>query len=120
MKKLALVGLVIFTQLLVSCQRHVEPKTEAVRMPWYRWVCDSGAVVEWSYEDASKQRLQFRLDNSRQLSLFDKIHETELGVLYSDGTTGLRIKDNQGLVFWTSNDDIIGSNCTGSTFIPER
>lgn len=112
MKNLSLFSVMIFTTLLIgSCNYKSTLTLQPVNMPWHHWTCDSDAFIEWAYEDSSEKKVQLRIDDSRQLFSLSKIYETDIGILYSNGEIAFRIKDNSAIVFYTSNDEIIGRDC---------
>lgn len=103
MTKLA--SLVFAAQLLSACSS--QPSAPAA---WQHWVCDSGAELQWRFSDARFEQVDVRLGGD------DIVHRLSQepaasGMLYSDGRLSFHSKGEQGLVYWTANDDLIGSNC---------
>lgn len=110
MKILQLISLVISVIFLLSCT-HDETESVPVTIPNYQWTCDTGAVVEWKAEDLSANKIQLRLDNGQKLYILNKIYTTDIGTLYSNGELAFRVKNQTGVIFWATNDEIIGQNC---------
>ncbi|TBV01933.1 hypothetical protein DNK34_20090 [Pseudomonas dryadis] len=77
---------------------------------WTRWVCDSQAEVSWRFADSAHEQVDVRLGGS------DSVHRLSLepsgsGTLYSDGRLSFHAKGEEGLIYRTANDDLIGRGC---------
>lgn len=110
MKLLQLVSVIIASIVLTSCSHN---KTAAVATPQLeqQWTCDTGAIVNWWAEDQTATTIQLRLDGGEKLYILRKVYSTDIGSLYSNGELAFRVKDQTGIIFWASNDEIIGQNC---------
>jgi len=98
----ALFGLV----MLAGCAG----KDYADTQEWNRWVCDSQAEVFWRYADSTHEKVDVRMGGS------DVVHRLSQepagsGVLYSDGTLSFHTKGEEGLIYRTANDDLLGRGC---------
>ena len=74
---------------------------------WNRWVCDSQTEVQWRFANGSYEQVDVRLggdDIVRRLTQ----EPAASGVLYSDGQLSFHTKGEEGLVYWTATDDLIG------------
>ncbi|WP_312230693.1 MliC family protein [Pseudomonas sp.] len=85
-------------------------KDYADSQQWNRWVCDSQAEVFWRYADPAHEKVDVRMGGS------DVVHRLSLepsgsGELYSDGTLSFHAKGEEGLVYRTANDDLLGRGC---------
>lgn len=77
---------------------------------WTRWVCDSSAEVFWRFTDSSMEQVEVRLGDDR--SVYHLRQEPAgSGELYSDGRLSFHTQGEQGLVYWTVSDDLIGRGC---------
>lgn len=98
-------GAALVALLLAGCS--AQP---AAPEHWRHWVCDSQAEVHWRFADARFEQVDVRLggdDIVRRL-----VQEPAAsGVLYSDGQLSFHTKGEQGLVYWTATDDLIGRGC---------
>lgn len=77
---------------------------------WTRWVCDSQVEVLWRVANGSGQQVDLRLGGD------DIVHRLKQepsgsGALYSDGRLSFHTKGDEGLVYWTADDDLIGRGC---------
>lgn len=77
---------------------------------WTRWVCDSQAQVFWRFADSSMEQVEVRLNDDRTVYRLQQ-EPAGSGELYSDGRLSLHTKGEQGLVYWTATDDLIGRGC---------
>ncbi|MHA6492085.1 MliC family protein [Pseudomonas borbori] len=78
---------------------------------WTRWVCDSGAQVFWRFTDSEMERVDVRLGEKGAVHHL-KQEPSGSGELYGDGRLSFHTKGEQGLVYWTATDDLIGRGCT--------
>lgn len=76
---------------------------------WTRWVCDGQTEVLWRF--AGRQAsVDVRLGGSDMV--YRLLEEPSgSGVLYSDGQLSFHTKGEQGLVYWTAQDDLIDRGC---------
>ncbi len=77
---------------------------------WTRWVCDSQAQVFWRFSDRNMEQVEVRLNDDRTVYRLQQ-EPAGSGELYSDGRLSLHTKGEQGLVYWTVTDDLIGRGC---------
>ncbi|MGE8497371.1 MAG: MliC family protein [Pseudomonas sp.] len=77
---------------------------------WTRWVCDSQAEVLWRVADGSGEQVDLRLGGDDTVYRLTQ-EPAGSGVLYSDGRLSFHTKGDEGLVYWTANDDLIGRGC---------
>ncbi|NQD96797.1 MliC family protein, partial [Pseudomonas sp. CrR25] len=78
--------------------------------PWARWVCDSQAQVLWRFVDGDQEQVDLRLGGDDIVYRLRR-EPSGSGALYSDGRLSFHRKGEQGLVYWTANDDLIGRGC---------
>ncbi|PTS85113.1 hypothetical protein DBR00_04760 [Pseudomonas sp. HMWF032] len=84
--------------------------TQAPVDHWTRWVCDSQTEVLWRFADSSQASVDVRLGGSD--IVYRLLEEPSgSGVLYSDGKLSFHTKGEQGLVYWTVQDDLIDRGC---------
>lgn len=84
--------------------------TQAPVDHWTRWVCDSQTEVLWRFADSSQASVDVRLGGSD--IVYRLLEEPSgSGVLYSDGKLSFHTKGEQGLVYWTAQDDLIDRGC---------
>lgn len=100
-----LAGLTAMALLLAACSQQ-----RAAPEQWTRWVCDSQAEVLWRVADGKGEQVDVRLGGD------DIVHRLILepaasGALYSDGRLSFHTKGDEGLVYWTATDDLIGRGC---------
>lgn len=100
-----LAGFAAITLLLAACNSQPVAPDQ-----WNRWVCDSQAVVLWRFANGSFDQVDVRLGGG------DIVHRltqepAASGALYSDGRLSFHTKGEEGLVYWTANDDLIGRGC---------
>ena len=76
---------------------------------WTHWVCDSGAEVFWRFAD-DRDQVEVRLANDQAIHRLQQ-EPAGSGALYSDGRLSLHLRGEDGLVYWTANDDLIGRGC---------
>lgn len=105
MMKSRLAGLSAATLLLGACASQPEAPDR-----WNLWVCDSQAQVQWRFANGRFDQLDVRLGGD------DIVHRltqepAASGALYSDGRLSFHTKGEQGLVYWTETDDLIGRGC---------
>lgn len=77
---------------------------------WTRWVCDSQAQVFWRFSDRNMEQVEVRLNDDRRIYRLQQ-EPAGSGELYSDGRLSFHTKGEQGLVYWTATDDLIGRGC---------
>ena len=82
----------------------------AESQPWNRWVCDSQTEVFWRHADSEHEQVDVRLGGS------DEVHRLSLepagsGALYSDGQLSFHTKGEEGVIYRTANDDLLGRAC---------
>ena len=77
---------------------------------WTHWVCDSGAEVSWRFADDNREQVEVRLAADREIHQLRQ-EPAGSGALYSDGRLSLHLRGEEGLVYWTANDDLIGRGC---------
>lgn len=78
--------------------------------PWTRWVCDSKAEVNWRYTDAANKAVDVRLNQSDQVFRL-QAEPGGIGELYGNGVLSLAKNGDEGLVYWTATNDLIGRGC---------
>lgn len=78
--------------------------------PWTRWVCDSKAEVNWRYTDAVHNAVDVRLNQSGQVFRL-QAEPGGIGELYGNGVLSLAKNGEDGLVYWTATNDLIGRGC---------
>ena len=106
-----LLSLTLASLLLVACSHNEDSGSATSDLSKKLWTCDTGVTVEWQLEDSSGNKIQLRVDDSEKLYILSKVYTTNKGSLYSNGELAFRVKDQSGIVFWASNDEIIGQNC---------
>ncbi|VXC09198.1 Membrane-bound lysozyme-inhibitor of c-type lysozyme [Pseudomonas sp. 8Z] len=100
-----LAGMTAMALLLGACsQQQTAPEQ------WTHWVCDSKAEVLWRQADGKGEQVDIRLGSD------DVVHRLTLepagsGALYSDGNLSFHTQGDEGLVYWTATDDLIGRGC---------
>lgn len=77
---------------------------------WTHWVCDNGTEVYWRALDDKYAMLDVRLGGSDIVNRLTS-QESDSGTLYSDGRLSFRTEGNNGMLFWTTTEREIGSNC---------
>ena len=78
--------------------------------PWTRWVCDSKAEVNWRYADAAHKAVEVRLNQSDQVYRL-QAEPGATGELYGNGVLSFARNGDDGLVYWTVTNDLIGRGC---------
>jgi len=78
--------------------------------PWTHWVCDSGAEVSWRFADDDRDQVEVRLAADQAIHRLQQ-EPAGSGALYSDGRLSLHVSGEEGLVYWTASDDLIGRGC---------
>ncbi len=91
--------------LLGACASQPAPSDN-----WTRWVCDSQAEVLWRFADSSRESVDLRLGGGDIVYRLSQ-EPAGSGALYSDGQLSFHSKGEEGLVYWTANDDLIGRGC---------
>lgn len=91
--------------LLAGCSSQQVERDE-----WVRWVCDSQVEVLWRLADTRGEQVDVRLGGDDTVYRLTQ-EPAGSGVLYSDGRLSFHTKGDQGLVYWTANDDLIGRGC---------
>ena len=104
MRKQACITLAL-ASLLGACASSPAPSDE-----WMRWVCDSQAEVLWRLADRKGEQVDVRLGGGDIVYRLSQ-EPSGSGALYSDGVLSLHTKGEQGVVYWTANDDLIGRGC---------
>lgn len=84
--------------------------TEQPTDTWTRWVCDSQAEVLWRFADADQEAVDVRVGGG------DIVHRLKRqpsgsGAMYSDALLTFHTKGNEGLIYRTATDDLIGRGC---------
>lgn len=102
MKQLAV--MVVAVGLLSACSE------QAAEQPWTRWVCENQSEVFWRLTDPQGDKVDVRLGGQ------DKVYHlvnvpAGSGALYQDGELAFHTKGEQGMVYWTANDEVIGLGC---------
>lgn len=77
--------------------------------PWNHWVCDSQADVFWRPVGQADQ-VEVRLAANEPARVLQQ-EPAGSGALYSDGQLSLHVRGDEGLVYWTVTDDLIGRGC---------
>lgn len=98
-------GLVAIALLLAACSSQ-----PAAPEQWNRWACDSQAEVQWRFADGSFEQVDVRLGGDDIVYRLTQ-ERAASGVLYSDGRLSFHTKGEEGLVYWTATDDLIGRGC---------
>ncbi len=99
------VSLLLLSALLGACASQPAPSDN-----WTRWVCDSQAEVLWRFADSSRESIDVRLGGGDIVYRLTE-EPSGSGVLYSDGMLSFHTKGEEGLLYWTANDDLIGRGC---------
>jgi membrane-bound inhibitor of C-type lysozyme len=77
---------------------------------WTRWVCDSQAELQWRFADGGYDQVDLRLGGDDIVYRLSQ-EPAASGALYSDGRLSFHTKGEEGLVYWTASDDLIGRGC---------
>ena len=77
---------------------------------WTYWVCDNGTEVYWRALDDKYAMLDVRLGGSDIVNRLTS-QESASGNLYSDGRLSLHSEGDSGMLYWTTTEREIGSNC---------
>ena len=93
------------TLLLGACAGQPEPGDH-----WTRWVCDSQAEVQWRFANGGFDQVDVRLGGDDIVYRLTQ-EPAASGALYSDGRLSFHTKGEEGLVYWTASDDLIGRGC---------
>lgn len=96
--------LVFALLMLTGCAGRAAPEQ------WTHWVCDSGAEVFWRFADGDRDQVEVRLADAQEIHRLRQ-EPAGSGALYSDGRLSLHLRGEEGLVYWTANDDLIGRGC---------
>jgi membrane-bound inhibitor of C-type lysozyme len=99
------VGLLALLSLLGACASQPAPPAS-----WTRWVCDSQAEVMWRAADSAAGVVDVRLGAGATLYRLRQ-EVSGSGALYSDGVLSLHTQGDEGLVYWTASDKLIGRGC---------
>ena len=102
MKRITLLALL---SLLGACVSQPAPSDN-----WTRWVCDSQTEVLWRFADSSAESVDVRLGGGDIVYRLQQ-EPAGSGALYSDGMLSFHTKGEEGLVYWTAKDDLIGRGC---------
>ncbi|BAP42836.1 MliC family protein [Pseudomonas sp. 21LCFQ02] len=85
-------------------------KSAAPADPWTRWVCDSKAEVTWRYADAARKAVDVRLNQSEQVFHL-QAEPGAAGELFGNGVLSFARNGDEGLVYWSATNDLIGRGC---------
>ncbi|MDQ0737299.1 MliC family protein [Pseudomonas sp. W4I3] len=77
---------------------------------WTTWTCDSKAEVNWRFANAARTEVDVRLGGSDQVYRL-KQDVAASGVLYANDQLAFHTKGEEGLIYWTATDDLIGRGC---------
>lgn len=77
---------------------------------WTTWTCDSQAKVLWRYADTNQSAVDVRLGGGDIVYRL-KQEPVETGAFYSSDVLAFHIKEQEGLLYWVANDDLIGRGC---------
>lgn len=77
---------------------------------WQRWVCDSQAELQWRFANGDPDQVDLRLGGDDIVHRLSR-EPAASGTLYSDGRLSFHSKGEEGLVYWTATDDLIGRGC---------
>ncbi|AZF35206.1 Inhibitor of vertebrate c-type lysozyme, outer membrane [Pseudomonas sp. R4-39-08] len=77
---------------------------------WTTWTCDSKAEVNWRFANPARTEVDVRLGGSDQVYRL-KQDVAASGVLYSNDQLAFHTKGEEGLIYWTATDDLIGRGC---------
>ncbi|HEY1029241.1 MAG TPA: MliC family protein [Pseudomonas sp.] len=105
MSEIRLAGLAAIALLLAACNSQ-----PVVPDHWNRWVCDSQVEVQWRFANGSYEQVDVRLGGDDIVYRLTQ-EPAASGVLYSDGRLSFHTKGEEGLVYWTATDDLIGRGC---------
>jgi membrane-bound inhibitor of C-type lysozyme len=95
----------LLATLLGACASQPAPSAS-----WNRWVCDSGVEVLWRFADGDREQVELRLGGDASVHRLTR-EPSGSGALYGDGRLSFHSKGEEGLVYWTANDDLIGRGC---------
>lgn len=99
------ISLLALFSLLGACASQPTPSET-----WTRWVCDSQAEMLWRFVDSSGESVDVRLNGGDHVyHLTQQVSGS--GALYSDGVLSFHTKAEEGLVYWTASDNLIGRGC---------
>lgn len=105
MIEIRLAGLAAAALSLVACSSQ-----PAATDQWNRWVCDSQTEVLWRFANDSVDQVDLRLGGGDIVYRLTQ-EPAGSGALYSDGRLSFHTKGEEGLVYWTATDDLIGRGC---------
>ena len=77
---------------------------------WQRWVSDSQAELQWRFANGDYDQVDLRLGGDDIVYRLSQ-EPAASGALYSDGRLSFHSKGEEGLVYWTGTDDLIGRGC---------
>ena len=77
---------------------------------WTRWVCDSQAELQWRFANGDSEQVDLRLGGDDIVYRLSQ-EPAASGALYRDGRLSFHTKGEEGLVYWTATDDLIGRGC---------
>ncbi len=100
-----LAGLAATGLLLAACS-----SKPPVSDQWNRWVCDSQAELQWRFADDDFEQVDVRLGGDDIVYRLTQ-EPAASGALYSDGRLSFHTKGEEGLIYWTATDDLIGRGC---------
>ena len=105
MSGIRLAGLAVAATLLAAGSSQ-----PAAPEQWIRCVCDSQTEVLWRFANGSVDQVDVRLGGDA--IVYRLTHEPAgSGAQYSDGRLSFHTKGEEGLVYWTATDDLIGRGC---------
>ena len=105
MSGIRLAGLAVAATLLAACSSQ-----PAAPEQWNRWVCDSQTEVLWRFANGSVDQVDVRLGGDDIVYRLTQ-EPAASGALYGDGRLSFHTKGEEGLVYWTATDDLIGRGC---------
>ncbi|WP_017938606.1 MliC family protein [Zestomonas thermotolerans] len=96
--------------LLGACSTSGELPPAEREGGWTRWVCDTQAEVLWRFADDSRDVVDLRIGGDDRVY---RLHQAPAGsgAFYSDNVIAFHTKGEEGLVYWVSDDDLIGRGC---------
>jgi hypothetical protein len=77
---------------------------------WNHWVCDSQAQVQWRYADSKQQIVDVRVGGDDIMHRLRR-EVSGTGELYSDPLLTFQLIEQQGVLYRTQTDDLIGRGC---------
>jgi membrane-bound inhibitor of C-type lysozyme len=96
-------ALAVFMVLLTACRSHVAPQ-------WQHWRCDNQRQILWRFTDKPMQHLVLRLDQDATRYRLRQ-QRSGSGILYANEQLSFHMKGEQGMLYWTKSNAVIGMNC---------